>query len=218
MEVRYPLVLTRGGIMIKKIEDLSSLQLSALQEAGNIGSGNAAIALSQLIGAKIKVAVTKVEILEFEKVSEALREDAIPIAGIYLRILGDAQGAILLVFKRGGALTLADVLLKQDIGTTKILMDLEQSALKEAGSILSCSYLNALSDMMRLTLIPSVPRMAFDKVDIVLQAVFGRYLKDVDLIVGIETEFIEASTHIKGIFLFMPDASSIDIFLKRLGV
>lgn len=204
--------------MIQKISDLSKLQLSALQEAGNIGSGHAAIALSQLIGAKIKVAVTKVEILEFAKVSETLREDGLPIAGIYLRVLGDAQGAILLVFKRDGALALADVLLKQNIGTTKILMDLEQSALKESGSILSCTYLNALSDMMKLTLIPSVPKMAFDKVDTVMQAVFGRYLKDVNLIIGIETEFIEASTRIKGHFLFMPDVNAIDLLLKKLGV
>lgn len=204
--------------MIKKITDLSHLQLSALQEAGNIGSGHAAIALSQLIGAKINVAVTNVEILEFEKISRKLREDGLPIAGIYLRVLGDLQGAILLVFRRDGALALADVLLKQKIGTTKVLMELESSALKEAGSILSCAYLNALSDMMKLTLIPSVPRIAFDKVDTVMQSVFGRYLKDVDLIVGIETEFIEAAARIKGHFLFMPDIAAIDILLKQLGV
>jgi chemotaxis protein CheC len=203
---------------MKKIEDLSKLQLSALQEAGNIGSGHAAIALSQLIGAKIKVAVTKVEILEFEKISATLREDGIPIVGVYLRVLGDAQGAVLLVFKRDPAMVLTDVLLKQKIGATKILMEMEQSALKEAGSILTASYLNALSEMMKLTLIPSVPKMAFDKVDTVMQAVFGRYLKDVDLVIGIETEFIEASTRIKGYFLFMPDAAAIDILLKSLGV
>lgn len=204
--------------MIRKITDLSHLQLSALQESGNIGSGHAAIALSQLIGSKINVAVTNVEIMEFEKISAKLREDCLPIAGIYLRVLGDLQGAILLVFRRDGALALADVLLKQKIGTTKVLMELESSALKEAGSILSCAYLNALSDMMKLTLIPSVPRIAFDKVDTVMQSVFERYLKDVDLIVGIETEFIEASARIKGHFLFMPDAAAIDILLKQLGV
>lgn len=204
--------------MIRKITDLSHLQLSALQEAGNIGSGHATIALSQLIGARINVAVTNVEIMEFEKISAKLREDSLPIAGIYLRVLGDLQGGILLAFRRDGALALADVLLKQKIGTTKVLMELESSALKEAGSILSCAYLNALSDMMKLTLIPSVPRIAFDKVDTVMQAVFGRYLKDVDLIVGIETEFIEAATRIKGHFIFMPDISAIDILLKQLGV
>ncbi|MFH1542425.1 MAG: chemotaxis protein CheC [bacterium] len=204
--------------MIKHIKDLSALQLSALQESGNVGAGHAAIALSQLLGKKIMIAVTKVEVLQFESIVEELTKDTDPIVGIYLKVLGEASGAILFVLKKKPALTMADVLLNQKIGTTKVLMEMEQSALKEAGSILSASYLNSMSEMMKLSLIPTVPQMAYDQADTVIQSVFGALLKDANMIVGIENEFIEASTRIKGLFLYMPGGEAVDVLLKKLGV
>ena len=53
--------------MVKIVDGLSEFQLSALAEAGNIGSGHAAIALSQLIGHKIMVAVTKVQVVNVKE-------------------------------------------------------------------------------------------------------------------------------------------------------
>ncbi len=98
------------------------------------------------------------------------------------------------------------------------MSEMEQSALKEAGSILSASYLNALSDIMRLTLIPSVPTMVVNKVEVLFEAVFEKLIKESDIMLGIENEFIEASTRIKGHFFFMPEIKGLDVLLKALGV
>lgn len=200
------------------IKELTEFQLSALAEAGNIGSGHAAIALSQLIGRKIMVAVTNVRILPIDNYTRLIGKSDSLIMGIYLRVLGDVQGAILLVFLREPALNLIDVLMNQKIGTTKILGEIEQSALKEAGSILSASYLNAISDLMKLTVIPSVPRMSFDRAEVVFESVFEPLRRDSDMVIGIETEFVEATTRIKGHFIFMPDRQGVSAILKGLGV
>ena len=200
------------------IKELTEFQLSALAEAGNIGSGHAAIALSQLIGRKIMVAVTNVRILPIDNYTRLIGKSDSLIMGIYLRVLGDVQGAILLVFLREPALSLIDVLMNQKIGTTKILGEIEQSALKEAGSILSASYLNAISDLMKLTVIPSVPRMSFDRAEVVFESVFEPLRRDSDVVIGIETEFVEATTRIKGHFIFMPDRQGVSAILKGLGV
>lgn len=200
------------------IKELTEFQLSALAEAGNIGSGHAAIALSQLIGRKIMVAVTNVRILPIDNYTRLIGKSDSLIMGIYLRVLGDVQGAILLVFLREPALNLIDVLMNQKIGTTKILGEIEQSALKEAGSILSASYLNAVSDLMKLTVIPSVPRMSFDRAEAVFESVFEPLRRDSDMVIGIETEFVEATTRIKGHFIFMPDRQGVSAILKGLGV
>jgi len=200
-----------------KVPQLTELQLSALQEIGNIGSGHAAIALSQLLSRKIMVAVTRVKISDVDEFANIIGKDKL-ITGVYLRALGDVQGAILLVLEREGALRFSDVLMNYKMGATKILGEMEQSAIKEAGSILSASYLNAISDLMKLTIIPSVPRLIMDKVDIVFESVFDSVLKKSDVLIGIETEFIEASTRIKGYFLFMPDKSGLQVLLKALGV
>lgn len=204
--------------MPKKLDELTEMQISALQEAGNIGSAHAALALSQLIGHRIMVAVTKISILDLANFTEALGGGEKPIVGVYCRVLGDAEGAILLTFDKEGSAALADVLLGQRIGTTKLLGELEQSAVKEAGSILSASYVNVLADLMKATLIISVPHMSFDKVGVVLQTVFERFLKETDVFVGIETEFIEASARIKGYFLYMPNAAALGALFKALQV
>ena len=39
---------------------------------------------------------------------------------------------------------------------------MEQSAIKEAGNILSSAYMNALSDFMGMMLLPSPPSLAID--------------------------------------------------------
>ncbi len=204
--------------MAKIIDSLSEFQLSALAEAGNIGSGHAAIALSQLIGHKIMVAVTKVQIVTLKEYFKAIGKPDSLLIGVYLKVLGDVQGGILLVLLREPALTLVDVLMNQKIGSTKVLGEVEQSALKEAGSILSAAYLNALGELMKLTAIPSVPKIAFDKADEVLKAVFEPMYQKASMIVGVETEFVEASTRIKGHFIFMPDEQGLRALLKGLGV
>lgn len=203
--------------MTKQINELTDFQLGALAEAGNIGAGHAAIALSQLIGRKIMVAVTKVRVVSLEEYIKLIGEPDSLIIGVFLRVLGDVQGAILLVLLREPALTLVDVLMNQKIGSTRILGEIEQSALKEAGSILSGSYLNALSELAHFTLIPSVPKMAFDKAGVVFKSIFEPMRQELGLVVGVETEFVEASTRIKGHFLFMPDENGIKMILKALG-
>jgi len=203
---------------VSKMKELSEFQLSALSEVGNIGSGHAAIALSQLIGRKIMVAVTKVQVLDIEEFPKILGGEKTLIAGVCLRVLGDVQGMILLALVRDSAMGLIDVLTNQKIGTTKILDEMGQSALKETGTILSASYLNALCDLMKIYLIPSVPKMLYDRVETVLQTVFGSLRKESDVVIGIETEFVEASTRIKGYFLFMPEVKGLEILLKALGV
>lgn len=200
-----------------KIPQLTEIQLSALAEAGNIGSGHAAIALSQLLGRKIMVAVTKVRVTDVDEFSNIVGREKL-ITGVYLKALGDVQGAILLVLERDGALRFSDVIMNYKMGATKILGEMEQSAIKEAGSILSASYLNALSELMKLTIIPSVPRLMIDKAGVIFESVFNNVFKKSDVLIGIETEFIEASTRIKGYFLFMPEEKGLEILLKALGV
>lgn len=197
--------------------ELTEIQLSALSEAGNIGTGHAAIALSQLLGRKIMLSVTKIRIAALKEFKSEMDGEDTLITGACLKVLGDVQGSILLVLVRKSAFSLVDVLLNQKIGSTKVLNEMEQSALKETSSILSASYLNALSDLMGLTLIPSVPRMLIDKAGVVFDTVFEGTLRKSDLALGIETEFMEAHIRIKGYFIFMPSVQGLAILIKALG-
>ena len=190
---------------------------SFLSEIGNMGAGHAAIALSQMLGKKISIAVTQVQILGISDFRDMIGDEGKLLCGVYLKVLGDVQGVILLCFEREAALRLADILLGNPPQTTKILTEIEQSALKEVGSIMAASYLGAISKFLETVLLPSVPTMAFDTVDKIFDSVFNELSTRRDnFVIGIENEFIEAETRIKGYFLYMPAEMAMEQFFKLL--
>ena len=58
--------------MVQDFSKLSSIQIDALKEIGNIGAGNAATALAQIVNAQIDMNVPKVNILPFDGVPEII--------------------------------------------------------------------------------------------------------------------------------------------------
>ena len=58
--------------MINSYDDLSPVQLDVLKEIGNIGSGNAATALSQLLGRSIDMQVPQVRLMDVADAIESL--------------------------------------------------------------------------------------------------------------------------------------------------
>ena len=196
----------------------SELQLSALAEAGNIGAGHAAVAMAQLVGRPIMVAVTKAHVLHVDECHRILGCAKSSEVGLESRVLGDIQGGILVLFEKKSALKLAAVLLNAPSGEAAAFGEMEQSALKEACSIVSASYLNALSDMMSLCIIPSVHRIIFDRTDALFARVFGRLRQESTMVIGVETEFLEAFSRITGYFFFMPDKKGVATLLERMGV
>ena len=57
---------------MEKYEDLDEMQLDALREIGNIGSGNAATALSEMLNRQVDITVPQIGILEYAEVTESL--------------------------------------------------------------------------------------------------------------------------------------------------
>lgn len=68
---------------------LTSFQKDILKEIGNIGAGNAATSLSQLLGHKIDMLVPNVEIADFNEVIELVGGPEQPIVGLMFRGRGN---------------------------------------------------------------------------------------------------------------------------------
>ncbi|MGM9572553.1 MAG: chemotaxis protein CheC [bacterium] len=203
---------------MEEINELSEMEFDALREIGNIGAGNAATALSQLLNRKIDMAVPEVKVLPLEEVAECMGGEESIVAGIFLRVFGNAPCSVMFLLPRKSALNLVDMLLGKANGTTKILNDLDQSALKEIGNILSASYLNALSQMTNLTLLPSVPALAFDMLGAILSVLLAELGEVGDYALVMETEFTEESQEVKGHFFLIPDPGTLEVILRTIGV
>jgi len=200
------------------IRSLKALELDALREVANIGAGHAATALSQMIGETIMISVPTITIAPLEDVPPQVAEPDEPVAAVLMHMLGDLTGRTLLVFPRRTAARLAQILVRSAAPSVDEFTEMEQSALKEAGNILSSAYMTALADFMGMMLIPSPPGLAVDMSTAVLTTAYLQFGAERDVVVCIESEFMMIATteRLRGFFLLLPDPASLSAILKAI--
>lgn len=204
--------------MSKEILGLSTAQLDALREIGNVGAGNSATALSQLINRRIDMTVPQVSIMPLGDVPDVVGGPDVMVVGVFLRVYGPAPGSVLFLLPYESAFALIDMLLDKKRGTTSQLDFMDESALMEIGNILAGSYLNALSFFTKLTLLPSIPALAMDMAGAILSVVLVELGQMGDHALVIETEFLSEEEGIRGHFFLVPDPGSLNTILSAVGV
>ena len=207
-------------IPMDDIRSLKAIQLDALKEVANIGAGHAATALSQMIGGTIMISVPTINISRLEEIPPQVAEPDEPVAAVLMHMLGDLTGRTMLVFPRPAALRLAELMLHREPGASQELGEMEQSALKEAGNILSSAYMNALSEFMHLMLLPSPPSLAVDMSTAVLTTAYLQFSNQKDYVFCVESEFmmVQMGERLRGFFLLLPDPASLQALLRAVRV
>ncbi|WP_026881219.1 chemotaxis protein CheC [Clostridium akagii] len=194
---------------------LTPMQLDVLSEVSNIGAGNAATALSQLLNRKIDMTAPQVNVIPFETIFTGIGSEEIA-AGVMVRVLGDAPGNILFVFEQETAFNVIEALTGS---RNKELNEFGASVLCEIGNIISSSYMNAISKFTGLLLTPSVPAVSFDMVGAILSTSFIESGQFDDNVLDFETEFLQDdSTKLSGHFYYIPMPGSLEKILNILGV
>ena len=205
---------------MRDIRELGEHELDALREVANIGAGHAATALSQLTNRRILVDVPQIRFAGL-RVDEEGAEAGAPEdleATVSMQVLGDITGRTMQVFPGPTASRLAGILIgSADVSFPEAFGELEQSALKEAGNILSAAYMNALSDFMGLMLLPSVPSLVIDISAAVLTTAYTNFGHERDYVFCIQTEFsMEKEESVQGHFLLLPDVESLEVILRSI--
>ena len=201
-------------------ETLGVLELDALREATNIGSGHAATALSQLTNQYVRVSVARVTPLGEEGFDESFDLGGEEIAGASMQVFGSVTGQIWFVQPESHARMLGDFLLGLETGTTTEFDEMVESCFKEVANILGGAYLNALSRFLKLTtLMPSVPSFSFGDPDAVLRGDdHGGAGASREMILCTEATLRFGSTPnpILGFMVLFPDRQAIDAILDAL--
>lgn len=198
-------------------ERMSQEYFDVLKELGNIGAGNATTALAQLLQCKVDMKVPQVRLLEFRNVGDMIGGEEQIMTGIYLGVEGDITGSIMFLMDQGTARHLVSkMMMGMDSGGEQF-NEMELSALKEIGNIITGSYLNSLSDLTHLTIFPTIPSIATDMAGAILSVPaieFGVYG---DRILLIQTQFTD-EVDLNGYFILVPDADSYTKILSSLGL
>ncbi len=201
--------------MLKDNIVLTDSQKDVLKEIGNICAGNAATALSQLLNKVISMNVPRVFFVRVEEVPKIVGGADKLVVSIVLQVLGDAPGIILLLFSQQDALALAGMLTGKK-AANGIFTEMDQSAIKEAGSILSAAYLNTLSSFTHLGLIPSTPGIVIDMAGAIVDYILIELSMVTEYALLIDSEFIDAKKSVKGHFFLLPNPGSLEAILKAI--
>ena len=207
--------------------DLSSfnyLQLDAIREVGNIGTGNAATALSKLLGRMIDMDVPKAELVSIYELAEHYGDPTELIAAVFVRSLGDFGCSLIFIQKEEDAKTMVDLLLRQQFGDAvppDLPQEISDSALTEVGNIILSSFLNAINLLIGTEHQISVPGVAHDMLSSILDVVasiFGQ-MGEMALVVNTElhVEGVDGATG-SGNIVMLPDPDALELLLRKLQV
>ncbi|MBO4890629.1 MAG: chemotaxis protein CheC [Lachnospiraceae bacterium] len=200
------------------LNNMEGVYFDVLREIGNIGAGNATTALAQMIGTKVDMHVPKVDLLDFSEVGEAMGGEEQIMAGIYLIVEGDISGSIMFLLEKSSAKALVAKLMgTANEDPTGDFDEMELSALKEIGNIITGSYLSSLSTLTNLNIYPSPPDISIDMCAAILSVPAIEFGAIGDKMLLIATEFTD-DVKLEGYFILVPDLESYDKILTSLGM
>jgi chemotaxis protein CheC len=201
--------------------ELTQTEIDIFTEMGSIGSGNAATALSQMINKKVTIKPIKTTLVDLERIPEEIGGAETIVMTVYLRIMGDLTGDAVYLHPKREAFKLINLLTGNN-HVSDIPKEDEISIYKELSNIFTGAYLNAISSMLEIMIIPSVPHYACDMLGSLIDFLLAEMGTQIDRILLIKTEMSINDDEISGgyLMLFNPDSLNkmMEIVHKKFGI
>ena len=204
--------------MIRNYDQLTSLEIDTLREIGSMGTGNAATALSQMLGKEVRITMPEVRIMGYNEAIEWIGGPEAVTAGVLVKMSGDVGGIMLSVQKLDLINFILKTMLDRNIQDYKELEDLQQSALIEIGNIMISAFVTALSGLAGVNINLTVPAFAVDMQGAILAVPMAEYGGMSDYLMTIGGNFVCNGQEIPSHLLLSPDLRSLDFLLRKLGV
>ncbi|MDI9259087.1 chemotaxis protein CheC [Alicyclobacillus sendaiensis] len=195
--------------------ELSSADLDALREFGNIGAGHAATAFSALVGGVVRISVTDARLCRFAEVVDVVGGSDAMVVAVYIRIEGEIAGNMFVVLSTESADRLVDELIPgREHG--RPYGEMEYSALGEVGNILSGAYVAAIADLCGARLTQSIPAVAIDMASALLDIGLMYGSGEDNQVLLISTRVTHGGREIQAHFFLLPDFDSASTLFQIL--
>jgi chemotaxis protein CheC len=194
------------------VSTFNDLQLDALRELANIGSGTASTALSSMLGRSVDISVPTAQALPFADAVDAVGPAEKLVTGVVIGVVGDMEATVLLLLGERDAGILCGLLgLDPDD-------ELAPSALGEIGNIVGASYINALGAMTGLEMEPEPPQSATDMLGAIVASVLAGRASGDDIALVLDSDLQVEGEDCSISFLLVPSAGGVQELLSRLGL
>ena len=205
-------------MIIKNYQELSSLEIDTLREIGSIGTGNAATALSGMLGSPVRITLPEVRIMGYNEAIDWIGGPEPVTAGVLVHIGGQLNGIVLSVQPLEFINLILDRMLSTTITDYSQLDELARSALLEVGNIMISTFINALSGLAGLKVELTVPSLTVDMQGAILTVPMAEYGGQTDYLMTIGGNFSCDGNELPCRLLLSPDIRSLNFLLRKLGV
>lgn len=188
--------------------------LSRFQEISEAGARNAATALSQMIGRPVDLDVPWARPVPLEEVPEIAGGARRVVCALSIKVYGGARGNLLLLFGEEQVPRLLHLLLpggSDGRADAAALSELDRSALREVANILAAAYLNAVSRLLGVSLLPSIPGLSIDMAGAVTDFLLIEQAPVSDTALVLASQVREPHSGLCGEFFFLPDPKSLPL-------
>lgn len=190
--------------------NLSKEQIKKIESVVNTGMMNAGMVLSQILNRNVDLFIPEIIMNDKEGLASEIRFSDDKFYGMKVRMTGDLNGNMLMMFSRENAKNLARELLDSNpSGDT--LDDDTKSVLSEIANIVCASVLNSISNKAKVGVMPDVPELVEGTFLEVLDVVKPERTKFLSML----TEFNHEGNNLLGVLLFLPDFDELMDLLPK---
>lgn len=145
--------------MIPQNLALSELERDALTEIVNIGVSRAASNLRKMIGDQVHLSVPSIDVVSQRRAARLISEREVSeLVAVSQDFTGAFAGRALLIFPESNSLDLVRAVTGNEL-TSQEVIDIELEALAETGNIILNSCLATMANMLRQSLVMSIPEV-----------------------------------------------------------
>ncbi len=197
------------------IDKYLPLQIDAMKELVNIGGGHAATSISSLINTKVDMIVPLIEIMEYEELyARIMSEDKI-VYSVTTQILGNGGGVFLFALPEESANQISQMMLLNSMEKTQELIE---SSIKELVNIIVNSFLNAISELLNIRLMASIPNLTIDMFGSIISSLYMAYDQYDEEVLIIKNEFFYSGNQMDAYLYFIPETGVLEKLFKAIGL
>jgi len=138
-----------------------------LLEIGNMGAGHATTTLSKVLDEPIKIEVPRVHMSPPHLVPRIYEKHDTIVAAVFMKLRGPAECDLMLIFEEEESKKIAELMIDA-VEDGEVTSEMEMSAIEEMGSIVLCSFLNAMADFTLTKLVSTPPQLIVDSFDAII--------------------------------------------------
>jgi chemotaxis protein CheC len=200
-------------------DDLSDYQLDALREIGNIGAGNAAIALTEFLNRSTYMSIPRVKVDNTTNLVNVVKmPKGKEIAIVSLDTIQDLRYGLFAFFNDESVQRIIDLMTTDyDTGDPADIVEMSPlflSLIKEIGSILLLKYVEALNKLLKVGSYPSPPVLRIGTVE----SIVDHELKDLKIskVLFIQCDVFTSEKKIQVDIAIIPYQEDFDSFMTAL--